>query len=112
MAGKTGQTLITQGLKTCWDIYLNLPGFISNNPGKFEENVGESRDLPKSVSHSYTLPKAEFNPQVIRAWIRLLSEMVGERLRQQKLAAKTVHLWLSGPEIGGFGAQKTSQITT
>jgi len=64
------------------------------------------------MSHSYTLPKAENNPQVIKAWIRLLSEMVGERLRQQNLVSRTIHLWLSGPEIGGFGAQTTAQITT
>ncbi len=38
--------------------------------------------------------------------------MVGVRLRQQNLVAKTIHLWLSGPEIGGFGAQKTAQIAT
>ena len=37
--------------------------------------------------------------------------MVGERLRQQNLTFKTVHLWLSGPEIGGFGAQKTAKNT-
>ena len=38
--------------------------------------------------------------------------MVGERLRRQNLSAHTVHLWLNGPEIGNFGAQKTSEIPT
>jgi DNA polymerase-4 len=38
--------------------------------------------------------------------------MVGERLRKQNLVAKTVQLYFSGPEIGSFGAQKTSQIAT
>lgn len=112
MAGKTGQIFIAQGLKSCWDLYLNLPEFINNNPGKFDENPGKSSERPKSVSHSYTLPRVEINPQVIRAWIRLLSEMVGVRLRQQNLICRTVNLYLSGPEIGGFGAQKTSQIST
>jgi len=112
MGGKTGQIFMAQGLKTCWDLYLNLPGFINNNPGKFAENPGKSDELPKSISHSYTLPKFETNPQVIQAWIRLLSEMVGVRLRQQSLVCKTVNLYVSGPEIGGFGAQKTSQIAT
>ncbi|MFA6357299.1 MAG: DNA polymerase IV [Candidatus Omnitrophota bacterium] len=107
MGGKTGQVFIAQGLKTCWDLYLNLPAFFDNNPSKFDENPGKSSELPKSVSHSYTLPKVQINHQVIQAWIRLLAEMVGTRLRQQNLVSATVHLWLNGPEIGNFGAQKT-----
>jgi DNA polymerase-4 len=108
MGGKTGEIYMAKGLRSCWDLYLNLPGFF-DNPGKFNE---DSSVLPKSISHSYTLSGVENNPQVIRAWVRLLSEMVGQRLRQKNLSAKTVHLWASGPEIGSFGAQKTSQIST
>jgi len=109
MGGKGGQVFMAQGLKTCWDLYLNLPAFFNESYGnwdKFEENSGNS-EKPKTVSHSYTLPKVQINPQVIRAWIRLLSEMVATRLRQQNLVSATVHLWLNGPEIGNFGAQKT-----
>jgi DNA polymerase IV len=122
MGGKTGAGFIAQGLKSCWDLYLNLPEFftesyhnsdkVSQNPGKSDENPGKSSELPKSVSHSYTLPQAKINPQVIQAWIRVLSEMVASRLRQQNLISATVHLWLSGPEIGNFGAQKTHQLAT
>jgi DNA polymerase IV len=112
MGGENGQILIAKGLKTCWDLYLDLPGFFNNNPGKFEENPGKSNEKPKSLSHSYTLPGLEINPQVIQAWIRLLSEMVATRLRQQNLVSVTAHLWLSGPEIGNFGAQKTYQAST
>ncbi len=112
MGGKNGQVLMARGLKTCWDLYLNLPGFFDNNSGKFEENPGKSSEKPKSISHSYTLPKHQTNPQVIQAWIRLLSEMVAVRLRQQDLFSSTVHLWLNGPEIGNFGAQKTHQSST
>jgi len=111
MAGLTGQNLMAQGLKTCWDVYLNLPEFFNTNPGKFEE-TGETHELPKSIGHSYTLPRATENPQFITAWIRLLSEMVGERLRQQNLIAKTVHLWLNNPQTGDFLGQKTFSIAT
>jgi len=38
--------------------------------------------------------------------------MVATRLRQQNLVSATVHLWLNGPEIGNFGAQKTYQALT
>lgn len=112
MGGKTGVIFMNQGLKTCWDLYLNLPAFFDENCGKFNENSGNSDEKPKSVSHSYTLPLAQINPQVIRAWIRLLSEMVATRLREQNLVSATVHLWLGGPEIGNFGAQKTYQAQT
>ncbi len=108
MGGKTGEILIEQGLRTCWDLYLKMPGFFEQNPGKFEENDRK----PKSISNSYTLPRTEINPQVIKAWIRLLSEMVGVRLREQNLVSRTVNLWLSGPEIGSFKAEKTAQIAT
>ena len=33
--------------------------------------------------------------------------MVGRRLREQNLLCRTVNLWLNGPGIGNFGAQKT-----
>jgi DNA polymerase-4 len=113
MGGKTGVTFMAQGLKTCWDLYLNLPGFFDENQGNGSlENKRTVTLIPKSISHSYTLPTAQINPQVIQAWIRLLSEMVATRLRQQHLVSATVHLWLSGPEIGNFGGQKTYQLTT
>ncbi len=110
MGGKNGQIFMAGGMKSCWDLYLNLPQFFNENPGKFDENPGKSNERPKSISHSYTLPKAQTNPQVIQAWIRLLSEMVAVRLRQQNLVSATAHLWLNGPEIGNFGAQKTYQL--
>ena len=111
MGGKDGQNLMNKGLKTCWDLYLNLPGFFSNY-SKFKETCGNPDEKPKSMSHSYTLPKDQINPQVIRAWIRVLSEMVSARLRQDNLTSTTVHLWLNGPQIGSFGAQKTFQEAT
>ena len=59
------------------------------------------------MGHSYTLPWASENPGFIQAWIRLLAEMIAQRLRQNNLVSNTVHLWLNGPEIANFGAQKT-----
>ena len=123
MGGKNGQILMAQGLKTCWELYLNLPGFFNTFDSaqtqafqgallSVEENPGKSNESPKSISHSYTLPRNQINPQVIQAWIRMLSEMVATRLRQQNLVSATVHLWLNGPEIGNFGAQKTHQAAT
>jgi len=108
MGGKTGANFMAGGIKSCWDLYLNLPGFFEEN----DENSGKFDENPKSISHSYTLPDVQINPQVIQAWIRLLSEMVANRLRQQNLLSLTAHLWLSGPEIGNFQAQKTYHSAT
>ncbi len=113
MGGKNGAIFMNQGLKTCWDLYLNLPAFFDEKQGDGSLNSKRTvPEIPKSISHSYTLPRAQVNPQVIYAWVRLLSEMAATRLRQQNLVSATAHLYLAGPEIGNFGAQKTYQAPT
>ena len=116
---KTAEIFWGLGVKTCLDLYAKTPGFLERNLGKnglnlyaslhSEESLEPANDEsdPKSIGHSYTLPRSTENPGFIRAWIRLLADMVAERLRQQGLAAATTHLWLNGPKIGNFGAQKT-----
>lgn len=111
------------GIKTCLDLYEKSAQFLEQIFGKNGLNLyvglhareslnqGQSPKgtVPKSIGHSYTFPMVSENTGFIKAWIRLLSEMVGERLRSQNLMANTVHLWLNGPEIGGFSSQKTFQ---
>jgi len=114
----------TLGIKTCLDLYRKSPSFLEQFLGKYGLNMyaelhsSECFDGPendqeaKSVGHSYTLSRASENTGFIKAWIRLLSEMVGARLRQQNIAARTVHLWLNGPQMPNFGAQRTLQEPT
>ncbi|MFZ2937491.1 MAG: hypothetical protein WA066_02160 [Candidatus Omnitrophota bacterium] len=109
------------GVNTCLDLYQKPAHFLEQHLGKYGLNLyvslhstdsfdgPEEPDEPQSVGHSYTLPRAISNPQFIKAWIRTLSEMVARRLRQDNWESFTVHLWLNGPEIGNFGAQKTFQ---
>jgi DNA polymerase-4 len=116
---KSGQVFDLLGVKTCLDLYQKSAHFLEQNLGKNGLNLYQSLhsvdrfdtreedSKPKSVGHSYTLPRDSENTGFIRAWIRLLSEMVARRLREQNLVSKTVYLWLNGPEIGNFGAQKT-----
>ena len=116
---KTGPFFADLGIKTCLDLYQKSANFLEQILGKNGINlyaslhsneyfqVQEGDEKPKSIGHSYTLPRASENTGFIRAWIRLLSEMVARRLREQNLVSKTVNLWLNGPEIGNFGAQKT-----
>jgi DNA polymerase-4 len=121
---KTEALLDAQGIKTCLDLYQKSARFLEGLFGKYGLNLyaalhseeylewqGEP-EKPKSIGHSYTLPRSTKTPGFILAWIRLLSEMVAERLRQENLVSSMVHLWLNGPEIGNFGAQKTFQIAT
>ncbi|MBP7836279.1 MAG: DNA polymerase IV [Candidatus Omnitrophica bacterium] len=121
---KTAPELHALGIISCLDLYQKSASFLEQILGKFGLNLylslhsterfedSEEEQKPKSIGHSYTLKWASETPGFIRAWIRLLSEMVASRLRQQNLSANTVHLWLNGPEIGNFSAQKTySQAT-
>jgi DNA polymerase-4 len=123
--GKSSHAILANlGVKTCLDLYQKSGDFLQGVFGKDGLNLYislhstdrfDTRDFdpnPKSVGHSYTLPYASQNPGFIRAWLRLLAEMVGQRLRQKNLASNTVHLWLNGPETGNFGAQKTFQQAT
>ncbi|MCU0652432.1 MAG: DNA polymerase IV [Candidatus Omnitrophica bacterium] len=117
----TAEFLDGLGVNTCLDLYQKSARFLEQNLGKYGINLyvslhstdsfdsPEVPEKPKSVGHSYTLPRAVLNPQFIKAWIRTLSEMVAQRLRQDNWESSTVHLWLNGPEIGNFGAQKAFQ---
>jgi DNA polymerase-4 len=118
---KTAPVLQELGIKDCWQLYeksaQNLEQLFGKNGlslyfglhsrESLEETPAE--EIPKSIGHSYTFPMASKNPGFIKAWIRILSEMVSRRMRQQGLASQTVHLWLASPDKGDFGAQRTFQ---
>jgi DNA polymerase IV len=117
----TQEVLQNLSIQTCLDLYQKPADFLEQIFGKNGANLYislhstdrfDTLDFdpnPKSVGHSYTLPYASQNQGFIRAWIRLLAEMVAERLRQKNLTSHTVHLWLTTPETGNFGAQQTFQ---
>jgi DNA polymerase-4 len=123
--GRSSQEILHNlGIKTCLDLYEKSADFLEQTFGKNGINLyislhstdrfdtQEFQENPKSIGHSYTLPRATQNPGFIRAWIRLLSEMVSQRLRQNNLVANTVHLWLNSPQTGNLGAEKTFQQAT
>lgn len=121
---KTKVLFESLGIKTCLDLYQVSAQFLGQRLGQNGLNLyvslhstdhfdtDQKEQEIKSIGHSYTLPRASENTGFINAWIRLLSEMVGRRLRQRNMVAKTVHLWLSGPEMANFGAQKTYKEPT
>lgn len=120
----TDAVLDQLGIKTCLELYRQTAALLYQHLGqagldfyaslRATESIelGLADEKPKSIGHSYTLPRASRNPVFIRAWIRLLTNMAAKRLREADLSAKTVHLWLNGPKIGNITCQKTfSQAT-
>lgn len=77
----------------------------------FQKGPVEAREMPKSVGHSYTLPRDTSDPKIILAWLRMLCEMVAERTRKYGLVGRTTGLWLSF-ENESFFRQKTHPIPT
>ncbi|MCX5714246.1 MAG: hypothetical protein NT033_05455 [Candidatus Omnitrophica bacterium] len=124
VGSSTEAVLESFGIKTCLDLYHKSAQFLYEYLGQHGLDFYASLratdkiepqgkpEKPKSVGHSYTFPRASQNTGFIHAWIRLLSEMVAVRLREKNLVAKTVHLWLNGPQIGNFSAQKTYTEST
>ncbi len=120
----TEAVMETLGIKTCLDLYRKSCQFLESHLGKNGVNFylalhSQDRFDPdseeesiKSVGHSYTLARVSQNRGFIQGWVRLLSEMVGRRLREKNLGAKTVHLRLAGPEIEHFGHQVTYKEPT
>jgi len=91
------------GVFSCWDFYNLSEDFLTAHLGKVGFNfylglhandsfsLNQSPEKPKSIGHSYTLNKPTNNQEFIFSWVRLLSEMVSRRLREQDLAACTIH---------------------
>ena len=61
--------------------------------GWFDTEVGADSD-PKSISHEHTYNEDTANPEQIESTLMRLSEMVGRRLREHQLHARTIQLKL------------------
>jgi DNA polymerase-4 len=121
---KTAACFEILGIKTCLDLYQKSPQFLEQNLGQNGLNLYislhshdcfdpcQKEQKIKSIGHSYTFSWASENAGFIKGWLRLLSEMIARRLRQKNLAAKTVQLWLDGPEMAHFETQKTYKEPT
>ena len=98
--------------KRYWVLCIAI--FISVSDIKPENKVTqaiETKELPKSIGHSYTLSQQTSNPKRIFGWMRLLSEMVGQRLRKLGLEAYTISIWVNSSQNRGFSKQKTFQTS-
>ena len=84
--------------------------FAVANPSLFTEDdihwFNESDAAPKSVGHSYTLPRNIYARHEVEAWLRLLCEMVGTRLRRYKLESRILHISLRQPDLTFISKEK------
>lgn len=80
------------------------------NPSLFAEDdihwFHEGDAAPKSVGHSYTLPHNIYARNDVEAWLRLLCEMVGSRLRRYKLESSILHIYLRKPDLEFISKEK------
>jgi DNA polymerase-4 len=106
----TEQKLHELGILTVGDVAKLKDSFLEHHLGKwglalagkargedagawFEGEIGEDVG-PKSISHEHTYDRDTANVVQIEATLMRLSEMVGRRLREQQLHARTIQLKL------------------
>jgi len=61
----------------------------------------------KSVGHSHTFPEDTYDLDVVRAFMRMLSEKVATRLQRYNLKGRVIHLYVRYADFTGFGMQTT-----
>src|SRR6266851_2005513 len=76
-----------------WGLALSGKARGEDAGGWFDTEVGEDTD-PKSISHEHTYNEDTANPEQLESTLMRLSEMVGRRLREGGLHARTIQLKL------------------
>ncbi len=79
--------------------------------GWFDTEVGESDD-PKSISHEHTFSVDTAHQEQLESTLARLSEMVGRRLREHRLHARTLQLKLRYSDFSTFTRAHTVDGTT
>jgi DNA polymerase IV len=77
----------------------------------FEGAIGESEPA-KSISHEHTYDQDAASPEQIEATLMRLSEMVGRRLREQSLHARTLQLKLRYKDFTTITRARTLEAPT
>ncbi|MCX6811656.1 MAG: DNA polymerase IV [Candidatus Berkelbacteria bacterium] len=66
-------------------------------------------EKPRSIGHSYTLPKDTYDPREIKRYLYLISDKVGRRARKQKFSGRVISLYIRFYDFTGFYKPKTIQ---
>jgi len=79
--------------------------------GWFDSEIGEEED-PKSISHEHTFDQDTSDAQVLESTLARLAEMVGRRLREHGLHARTVQLKLRYKDFSTITRARTLAHST
>ncbi len=123
---KTKKSLEALGIVTCGDLgradfetlytRFGIWGHWLKRMGQgLDEAIVHRPDDPgtvKSVGHTTTFPQNTWDPQVVQAYLLMLSEKVGKRLRQGHLKGRVVSLTLRFSDYRFVSKQTTTQEHT
>lgn len=90
--------------------YFGIYGGWLYNASRGEDSspvLTESSDIQKSIGHSITVAKDLYAKEEISAYLLMLSEMVGFRLRKGNLLARIIRITIRYKDLGTFSKQKT-----
>ncbi len=91
--------LLVQEFKS-WGWWLHEAAF-----GRDDSPVASSEAAPKSVGHSYTMPRDLDDPRDIKRQLLALADKVAWRLRRDGLVARSVSAYVRFGDLGGFGRE-------
>jgi DNA polymerase-4 len=128
----TEKSLLTLGIRKIGDLARFDEAFLERRFGKwgvalagkargldaggwFDSEVGADTD-PKSISHEHTYGEDTANSEALEATLARLSEMVGRRLRENGLHARTIQLKLRYKDFStitrAHSLERATQIDT
>ena len=124
----TEQKLHELGIQTVGDVAKLDDSFLEQHLGKwglalagkargedagawFDGAIGEAEPA-KSISHEHTYDHDTANPEQIESTLMRLSEMVGRRMREQELQARTLQLKLRYKDFTTITRARTLQAPT
>jgi len=86
----------------------NLSLGIDNSPVRHVEY----KELPKSIGHQHTLSKNTRNHKVLKINLHRLSDMVGKRLRNNKMVGRTISMYLRDSNFKSYNERTTINLAT
>ena len=89
---------VLQDVLGAWGLSLAAKARGLDAGGWYEDEIGEN-DAPKSISHEHTFAQDVRGQEVLEATLLRLSEMVGRRLREHHLFARTLQLKLRSSDF-------------
>lgn len=80
---------------------------LSLGVGETDVNFSQYKAKPKSIGHQHTLDKNTTNNKVIKANLQKLGDMVAKRLRNQKMAGRTISISLRDKDFKNYKERTT-----